>query len=90
MTTRKITEEEVKAIFDEDYSDYEIVEVGVWIDEGKYQNATTIVKDKEGLFWAAYATKSGSYFSDYEYQYEEELTQVEKKEVLVTQWLVVE
>jgi hypothetical protein len=86
---KKLSKGEVQQIFHEDHEDYELIEKGVWEDEGKYSYKSSIFKDKEGKFWDVSATRSGSYFTHYEWMYEEEIIEVEQTEVLVTQWVAV-
>lgn len=87
---KKFTEEEVEKIFHEDHPDYELVKDIGFTDDGKYSYGTKIVRDADGTCWEVSASRSGSYFSDYEYQYDEELIEVEEKDVTIRKWVAVE
>ncbi len=45
----------------------EVVEDSDWVQEGKYQYCTTIVKDDEGNHFEIYNNRSGSYHTDWYY-----------------------
>lgn len=46
------------------------VEEGEWIDEGKYGHQSSIYSDAEGkVFISVDWTRSGSYFTDYDYNF---------------------
>lgn len=84
-----ITEAQAERLFrDEENDDFEHVEDGDWEDEGKYCNSFVVYK-KKGTedHYLLNVWRSGSYFSDYEYGYGTELIPVEKKEVMITQWV---
>lgn len=49
------------------YSRLEVVEEGDWIQEGKYQYQSTIVKDDEGNHFEISNNRSGSYHTDWYY-----------------------
>lgn len=83
--------------YDDEYpekSQYEVVERSPWEDEGKYQFMSVILQDKtDGTYWRYWITRSGSYFTEYYYDYSDvskvEIEQVEKVEVTVTEWKAV-
>jgi hypothetical protein len=87
---KKLTEEEVESIFDEEHSDYKLVKDIGFTDEGKYSFGTKIFRDADGTCWKVSASRSGSYFTDYEYQYDSEIVEVEEKEVTIRKWMPVE
>ena len=73
-----------------------VVEAGDWIDDGKYSSFENHIIEFEGKFFSFQGySRSGSYFSDYYYNTEGGdftdlcLKEVQKKEVLVSQWVVV-
>lgn len=69
----------------EDFSDedkIEIIEDGDWDDQGKYQYKCIIFLMDE-KYYQTVITRSGSYFSDYDYQYENPV-EVRKEEKVVT------
>jgi hypothetical protein len=76
----------------EELEDFEVVEAGKWIDYGKYQHNDVIVKQcSTGKFFSYRISRSGSYHSDFYYNYEYEgvtLTEVEPitKTITVTKW----
>lgn len=65
-----------------------IVEDGDWEVDGKYQNCRTIVKYQD-KHYAIYQQRSGSYFTEYNYD-DEEVFEVEPHEVvkITTEWRV--
>ena len=78
---------------------FEMVEKGSWEDCGKFQILEFVVKDKNtGKFYKGCSTRSGSYFSDYEYmdKYEQDengnmtLYEVERVPVTAYVWKEVE
>jgi len=86
-----LTKEEVKEIVFEDYDEntLEVVEDNDWIDDGKYSFKDIIFK-KGNKFYRLEVSRSGDYYSDYYYCWEDEdefeCNEVEKKEVVVTKW----
>ena len=91
---RKIDEEFAKLIFREEglAADQGVTfrEEQEWDDDGKYQYLS-IIFQQEGFngFWQLDIQRSGSYFSDYYYEYPSEVVQVEEKEVTTTIWVAV-
>jgi hypothetical protein len=77
--------------FPADYlpEDWKLIEEGEWADEGKYSYARDIYR-YQGKFYAHYKSRSGSYFSDYEYNNEDYLEEVEPTEKIIRDWKVVE
>ena len=70
----------------------EVVEVEDWVDDGKYQYQTTIIRFPEwnpDKFWMYGLTRSGSYFSHYEYERPYELYEAIKKEKITHEWVSV-
>ena len=63
------TSEQIVELFDEDDESIEVIECGDWTDEHKHQYRTDIVKHSpSGTFWSIDMSRSGSYWSDYEYE----------------------
>ena len=87
---KKLTKEEVEEIFHDDHDDYELVKEGEWVSEGKYEFCDNTFKDADGTHWCVSASRAGSYFTDWEYGYEDEIIEVEEKEVTVKEWVAVE
>jgi len=96
MTTKQLTYAQSSLVFFEldkvgaEEKDFKIIEIGDWIDEGKYQFCN-IIFEHEGKFWSTDVRRGGSYFSEYYYDFEEGKTglfvaEVEKVEVTVTKW----
>ena len=89
----KLTEEQAEAIFFEegytnpsaDEPEFGIVEEGDWEDNYKTQIRETIF-EYEGKTYALCVTRSGSYYSEYYYDYLLECPQVSKIEVIKTEW----
>lgn len=89
----KLTKEQVSAIIWDDSNEFEIVQDGDWISEGKYEFKSVVFKAKDGLFYEVGADRSGSHFSDWYYSFEDSgatAVQVEKVEVLTTKWVAVD
>lgn len=86
-----ITAKQAKEIFFEDTEEFEIVEEADWEDEGKYQYGAVIFK-KDNRFYSLDASRTGSYFTDWHYSWEDEeefdCYEVEKKEITKTIWAV--
>ena len=92
MATMKMTEEQVDRVFcemgvGEEYEGFKIVEKLPWEDEGKYQHRGVIFEYK-GKTWCVWISRSGSYFTDYNYDYEDGSTaeEVERVEVVTYKW----
>lgn len=90
MNKLKISElsKEIQEFIESPYGKEEGIELiknGDWIDDGKYSHCTTIFKIND-KFYAYYNSRSGSYFSDYDYNPEEDLYEVEKVEVIKHEW----
>ena len=88
--------EEVLAIYDntheneDDYDQYKIVEDGDWVSEYKYEYHTLIVSYK-GKYYQINESRTGSYFTDYDYSEPEAFEVIpEKRMVEVTDWKVVQ
>ena len=70
----------------------EVVEDGEWEDGGKYQDKTTIVRFLEWnpeKFYAYNLSRSGSYFTIFEYDEPSYLYEVVKKEKITHEWVSV-
>lgn len=72
---------------------FSIVEEGDWVSKGKCELIKTIFK-YEDKFYCVYCARSGSYHTDWYYDYEdwaefEECSEVKQVEVTVTQWRTV-
>lgn len=82
-----------EAILDEnDNTLYEVVEEGEWTDGGKYQDKEVIFKDViTGKHYSFNITRSGSYFSHYEYEIWDKPVEVvqEVKMIIVNEWVEV-
>ena len=84
-------EKDAKIIFwgepdDEDH--YEVVEELGWKDDGKYSYKDVIfrVKDIPGSCFRLTIHRSGSYFTDYHYEFELECPQVYQTSEIVIVW----
>lgn len=68
----------------------ELVEEGDFEQDYKYQSAQIIFTDGT-KHYSAFITRSGSPFTDWEYQDygDADITEVEKREVTVTKWVAV-
>lgn len=97
MEATKLTEKQLVQLWREDAllgeNDevlFETVEDGEWTDGGKYQDKEVIFQDvKTGKHYAFYITRSGSYFSHYEYEVYDKAFEVvkETRTVEITEWV---
>lgn len=85
----QITSEQAKGIAFDDSDEFSVVEKGEWISEGKYQSKTIIFKDSDS-FYRLNITRSGSYHTEWYYDFEYEKTfqcdEVELKEIIIKTW----
>ncbi|PSA94185.1 hypothetical protein C6371_03815 [Bacillus atrophaeus] len=70
--------------------DVELIEEDNWTDGGKYSYCLVIFK-YEGKHYSFAVTRSGSYFSYYEYEYDTDVTEVKQvtETVEITKWIAV-
>ncbi|MED0799360.1 hypothetical protein P4T18_18285 [Bacillus inaquosorum] len=91
----KLTQEQLNELFFEEEIEvdgvtFKVVEEGEFEQDGKYQSAELIFTDGE-KFYSGYISRSGSPFTDWEYDDwgDADITEVEKREVVVTKWVAV-
>lgn len=99
MNPLKLTEEQLidlwreEAILDKENNDiFVVVEEGDWIDGGKYQDAEIIFKDvRTDKHYSFTITRSGSYFSHYEFEVYDKPDEVKKVTEVITveKWVLV-
>lgn len=79
--------EKIKKVYEDDELDY--VEEGDWVDCGKHQYIESIVtcKDFPNRCFKISTCRSGSYWSDYDYDLE--IIEVKKAEKIVIEWVPV-
>lgn len=65
--------------------DFTLVEEGDWEDEGKYSAKATIFAYKE-KYYSLVITRTGTYFTSYDFEYDLECPEVFKKTILMTVW----
>jgi len=58
--------EEILELYKEEDESVEIIEDGDWIDDGKYSFKETVIK-YEGKYYQIDESRSGSYYTDYDY-----------------------
>lgn len=90
---REVAQELMYCSKGEQYNDYEVVEDGDWISEGKYEYKEIVFKF-EGKYYRLSDSRSGSYFTDYHYESEDwddevEVETVVPKKVTTTKWVKV-
>jgi len=91
MEALNLTKKQLKELFFEelllDENDnelFEMVETEDWSDEGKYSHTFGIFKDmKTGKHYRFSISRSGSYFSYYEFYFNDDIEEVELKEVVI-------
>lgn len=87
---RKLSKKDAEKLGWEDHPEYEVIETGDWVSEGASEHSINIVKHiSTGLFYSQENSRIGSVHSSLETRYGQELTQVEKKQVLVEKWIEV-
>ncbi len=90
MNQITLTEEEARSLASEDLDGYKRVERGEWICDGKWEYQDLVFEHLEtGKFYLQTNARSGSEFTDYEYEADTELQQVEEKQIIVKKWLPV-
>ena len=72
--------------YDGDYTKFTVVDRGDWIDDGKWQSCETVY-GYEDRFFMVKENRSGSYWSDYDYD-EPTITEVTPIQVTKTEWIV--
>lgn len=60
----------------------ELVQAGTWESDGKWEHMTNIFKI-DGKFYSHSRSRTGSPYSDYEYEYDDCIIEVEPREVTV-------
>ena len=84
----ELTAEQQEEIFRENNIEgfeYEIEEELDWEDDGKYQFGGCVFKHND-KFYLINVTRSGSYFSDYEFQFGDKVREVKKIQVIKEEW----
>ena len=93
MSIIEVSPSELRQIWREDHPNYEMEEDTSWEDEGKYQYCYPVVKNvASGKFYSFCVQRSGSYFTDYDFDFpDNRLTEVQKiKKVVETkEWVAV-
>ena len=89
-----LTEDETEELWQEeaditlsDGSTIYHVDNGDWNDDGKYSYSDLIVKDDDGVHYRSTISRTGGYYTDYHYQFGTEFHEVEKKEVVRSEWI---
>jgi hypothetical protein len=84
------TEDLIGLIGGYDTEDYKVIEEGDWVSSGKYEEKECIIQDiNTGKYYRIFADRTGSYYSDYYYNYYSEAVEVEQIEKVITCWEVV-
>ena len=96
MSFITVVDSEMMEEIAEGCGDWEVVEEGEWTQDHKYQHKESVVKHvPTGKYYSYGISRSGSPFTDWYYSYEDgdfpDLTEVEKKERVITEtyWSVV-
>lgn len=84
----KISEEIQQELFEvgDEYQGFELAEIGDWVSEGKYEFQDIIVR-YQNKFYLFRKSRSGSCFTDYNYFYDDECYEVEKREIVINRWM---
>lgn len=84
------TEDLIGLIGGYDTEGYKVIEEGDWVSSGKYEEKECIIQDiNTGKYYRIFADRTGSYYSDYYYNYYSEAVEVEQIEKVITCWEVV-
>jgi hypothetical protein len=87
-----LSEEEAESLFNDgdNAPAYEPVEVTEWEDDIKYSNCQVIFRElTTGKTYSLGVSRSGSYYTDYDYSYYLKCREVEQKEVTRLEWVQV-
>jgi hypothetical protein len=83
---------EDRLLIDDDTEVLEVIEMGEWVDEGKYSDTYVVFKDlRTGKHYQYWICRSGSYYSFYEYEILDKPVEVEKviETIKVEKWVCV-
>lgn len=82
-----LTEAQAKNIFHSSLkdTDFTIVEEGNWEDDGKFSVLSKIFSYKQ-KYYCLSVTRTGTYFTNYDFEYDLECPEVFKRTVLQTIW----
>ena len=85
---KELTQEELKDIFmGEEVEGWTVVDNLPWKDGGKYQFKSLILQEQAtGKHYEAVIYRSGSAFTDYNYEYPISVVEVVKAEKTITYW----
>ena len=73
-----------------DTENFEVIEDGDFVSEGKYEHKESVVRHKEtGKYYSVFQSRTGSYFTDYEFENDLEAVEVEPVEVTKTIYKVI-
>jgi len=84
------------ALFDGESDVFKVVDGGIWKDQGKWAEREVVFEElATGHYYTFFQTRSGDWYSGYEFQWEEydeliELERVQKVERIVYVWEPVE
>lgn len=90
--TIPVNSENKKLYFGKSNGEYNVIEQGEWIDDGKYSYSYIIVSPitNPDIYYIIYKSRSGSYYTDYYYDIEDmkelELFQVKRVEKIIYDW----
>jgi hypothetical protein len=88
----KFKSEDIKELLDEeDVEGFELVEMGDWVSEGKYECSTSIFKFQD-KFYLITDSRTGSHYTDWYYESSDwgdeiECTEVVPKEITKIKWV---
>ena len=89
----KVSGQQANDIFFDESDEFDVVEKGKWEADGKYQYCKIIFK-KDGKCFRITVSRSGSYHTDwyynFEYEHEFECEEVTLKEIVVRKWVIVD
>lgn len=89
----KFDTDRLLGIWRENEDQYELIEEGDWSDEGKFQSQEVVFKDiLTGKHYAFGVTRSGSYFTSYEFEVWDTAVEVQKitKTITVERWEIIQ
>lgn len=93
MNPLAFDEQELLDIWREDCDErFQLVDEGEWVDGGKYQSLEVVFADTEtNKTYSFGITRSGSYFSEYNYEIWDNAVEVklEERTIIVKEWVAI-
>jgi len=82
----QLTESEAAEILTDDSDKYTVIEIGEWQDQGKWSNLSVIFREGDGPYYELWVSRTGSYFTDYDFEFFLDCTEVKQVETITKIW----